>query len=412
MKIKVIICTLLVTIFLCIPNLYSSEKAKKKIYIKPFSISDDITDVTIKEEIRDYMSEALVGEFSIISDDEVKEYIKNTEIKQALGGQVHPEKLILSIKTDFLIYGKIFKENGNLVIEANLLAMEEGEISIKNSGKIEYANRNYTDRASRALGKYLTMDRQDIGVLFGKNDPREEFKDEVSEVESQLSRIESDYKNESSSIKKAAAWRDKSLIRSPRFRIGYSGFGAFSTWDAYINELYVPQHLVMFDLFLYRYKDPVGDGIDLYARGTYRQFKAVEDFEKKVRVDNNSSSYIGVFEQMPVVEPGLDVVSGDLGIRFVGSVCFFRSALSFYMNFAGRYNYSMEKVEYTEESKIKTLQQWGVVGGAGIEISIVPYVGVFAEFNSGYVPMGRKDVNLEGPQFLLGVTVRTQHWDL
>jgi hypothetical protein len=60
-----------------------------------------------------------------------------------------------------------------------------------------------------------------------------------------------------------------------------------------------------------------------------------------------------------------------------------------------------EKVSFT---------QWGVISGTGIEISLIPYMGLFMEFNIGYVPMGDDKINFEGPQLRAGITYRINHW--
>ena len=51
----------------------------------------------------------------------------------------------------------------------------------------------------------------------------------------------------------------------------------------------------------------------------------------------------------------------------------------------------------------------GIIGGAGIEMTIVPMMGLFAEYNIGYTPVGKSHDNVEGHQVYVGLTWRTLH---
>ena len=389
--------------------LFASEN-RGKIYIKPFVKIQGLYDMTIEDEVRDYMSEALAGDYSLISDDEVQVYLSNMAMGQAMGSNVSAEKLLASIKTDYLIHGKIMKNGAEYIIEATLLRMNESIVTIKNIGDIHYSNRNYTDRAARALAKYLMMDKKSIGGFFGHRDPREKFKEEIKDVEEEMCKIETRYQEGSRSIKKSAIRREESLIKSPRLRMGYSGFSMFRMMDSYLQDLYEPEHLFMVDLVFYRYKDPVGDGIDLYARGTYRTFNAVESYSSLVKTSAYADSLLGNFSSVPLDAPELVVYSGDLGMRFVGSVYMLRSAVSFYFCMAARLNYAVEKATLADGSDRRSFHRWGAMAGAGMEFSIMPSMGFFVELDAGYVPMGKDESNIEGPQLLAGVTMRTRHW--
>lgn len=381
------------------------QSANKKIYITPFQVTSDgeTRTQTMADEVRDYMSESLVSSYSLISDDEVKIYIGNAEMNQLAGGDNNFEKLAAAIKTDYLIYGAI-RVGGTIEIEASLL----GNGVIINTGSISYAKREYTDRAARALGKWLIMDRKSIGGLFGAKDPREEFKKDIEKLEENMNKIETDYLKGSQSIKGASQWRDKALASSPRVRLGVSGLNMFTAMDDYMNKIYDPFVLVMGDLFLYRYKDPVGDGIDLYLRGTYRKFEISKSQYARTSADYKDN--IGDFQTLPDINGRLNIFSGDAGLRFVGSFYLLRSAISLYLSGAARFNYAVRDGNLFTKEKI-SFSQWGVIGGAGMEISIMPQVGLFAEFDIGYAPMGDDKINLEGPQAIVGVTFRTLHWE-
>ena len=316
------------------------------------------------------------------------------------------DKLASAIQADYLIYGEIHTGR-TFTIKAYLL--HDG--SIVKAGDISYSKMEYTDRAARALGKWLIMDRKKIGGFFGKKDPRDEFQEEIKKLEKYMNKVEEDYAKGSQAIVAASAWRDKSLSYSPVVRVGGSSSWMFGAMDNYIKKIYDPQILVMGDIFLLRYKDPVGDGIDIYTRGTYRRFNISDSAASNARTSSEYKDRIGDFKSPgPGTNGWLDIYSADIGLRFVGSYYLLRSAISMYLNVASRFNYALKNQKSSGAGKA-SFTQWGVICGTGVEISLMPYIGLFTEFNIGYVPMGEDKINFEGPQVIAGVTYRINHWN-
>ncbi|MCL2025571.1 MAG: hypothetical protein FWG92_02055 [Leptospirales bacterium] len=398
-------------ILLCffVPCIALGKTTGKKIYITPFKVASDGKSAgSIADEVRDYMSESLVASYSLISDDEVRVFINNAEMNQLMGSGSYGslEKLASAIKVDYLIHGEI--HTGQSIRITASLIRHDG--SIVNTGEISYSKPEYTDRAARALGEWLITDRKSIGGFFGKKDPREEFKKDIEKFEKSMNKIETDYVKGSASIKASSQRRDTSLSHSPRVRLGGSGFGMFTIMNDYMNKLYDPSFLVMGDLFLLRYKDPVGDGVDLYVRGTYRKFSISESAISSARQSGAYKDRIGDFMSEPGKNSWIDIYSADAGIRFVGSFYVLQSAASLYLNVASRFNYALKNPKSSGAGKT-SFNQWGVIGGTGIEISLMPSIGLFTEFNIGYVPMGEDKINFEGPQLIAGITFRTNHWE-
>jgi hypothetical protein len=256
----------------------------------------------------------LVSSYSLISDDEVKVYLGNAEMNQLMGAKYNLDKLASAIKADYLISGEIEIHIGSSIsITASLLS----DGVIVNTGEITFSKAEYTDRAAKALGAWLIIERGKVGGFFGKKDPREEFKKDIEKLEKNMKKIEEDYAKGSRSIKAASEWRDKSLSYSPIIRFGGSGFGMFTGMNDYINELYDPGLLIMFDAFILRYKDPVGDGVDIYTRGTYRRFNISELAIPSARISNEYKDRIGDFKSAPSKNSWIDIYSGDLGFRLV-----------------------------------------------------------------------------------------------
>ncbi|MCL1910843.1 MAG: hypothetical protein FWG13_01395 [Leptospirales bacterium] len=387
-----------------IPCIALGQAAEKKIYITPFKYSGEYAK-RIAAEVPDYMSESLVSSYSLISDDEVRIFLSNAELNQLMGSQANLGKLASAIKADYLIYGEIHTDS-DIKITATLL--HNG--FIVRTGELSYSKAEYTDRAARALGKFLITDPKSIGGFFGKKDPREEFKEDIEQFEKSMNKIEGDYLKGSASIKASSERRDESLSYSPVIRVGGSAPGMFGTMNGYMNKLYDSSFLVMGDIFFLRYKDPVGDGVDIYARGTYRRFNISKSAISGVRTSTHYENRVGDFMSEPGANSRIDIYSGDIGIRFVGSFYLLRSAASLYLNAASRFNYALKDPKSPGAKKV-SFAKWGAIGGTGFEISLIPNVGLFAEFNMGYVPMGEDKINFEGPQVIAGVTFRTNHWE-
>lgn len=386
--------------------------ASKKVYIKSFAVGEGIDSIEISSDIRDYMAEVFAGSLSLITDDEISEYLSQTEFSQSVSSSDEDvaSKLLRSIDVDYLVYGKIYRGIGTYVIDATMLELSpDNGVTKKNFGDISFTNIVYADRASRALARYIMNDRKKYNrFLFPASDPRDDFADEVRSVEADMNDIEADYQSGSESIKSASRRRNESLIRSPVIRIGC---GAMLMQNSYLDSLYGRGYGGSIDLFYYRYKDPVGDGIDLYARGLYYKSSMSKDKSIDAKVDANAEDNIGFFESPPVEGSKLVQYGCDLGLRFVGSSYFLWETWSVYFGGAGRYLISKESYTLNSKKFEKKISAWGAVGIAGLEVSIIPYLGLFGEIDYAYIPAGENNKNVGGPQVFAGITFRTDHWN-
>jgi hypothetical protein len=386
----------------------------KKVYIKAFAGGDGIYGTGMADEIKDYMAEVFVKQLSLITDDEIKEYLSNTELAEAVTADSEnaSSKLLKSIDVNYLVYGKIYKDSGDYVIDATMLELNaDNTVTKKNFGDIRFSKPIYLDRASRSLARFLLGDRKKILAhsIFGPSDPRDGFKKEIHEAEEEMMEMESDFRSDVASITKASRRRDEILSNSPLFRIGYGGIGTVGIESDYLSKIYGNGQGVIADYFFYRYKDPVGDGIDMYCRALVKQYKIKSSALSSVKT-NEAKYYVGRFESTPSTDSTMLQYGGDLGLRFVGSVYFLAESWSLYTS--GAIRYLMTDERYTADGKDyrKRLAGWGFVGGAGVEVSLFTNFGLFAEADYSYSPIGRSGTSVGGFEAFSGVTFRTNHW--
>lgn len=133
----------------------------KSIYIREFS-----TEQSLKENdpagkrIKDYISEIVVDEggYSLISDDEVKEILKQEEMKMAIDScseDACVKKLMKSIRTDYVIYGNVGYDNGSYHITAKLLDRAGDTIKLARIKTLSFRDIKKIKMASVDLAHYL-----------------------------------------------------------------------------------------------------------------------------------------------------------------------------------------------------------------------------------------------------------------
>lgn len=389
--------------------------ATKKVYVRAFASGDGVYGTGMADEIKDCMCEVLVKKLSLITDDEVREYLSNAELVQSVSADAEnaSAKLLKSIDVNYLIFGKLYKDGAEYVIDATMLELlPDGTVTKKNFGDIRFSKPIYLDRASRALARFLLGDRKKIMArsLFGPSDPRDDFKKEVNEAEEEMTELENDFRSDVASIKRASQRRDDILSNSPILRVGCGGFGTVGIGSEYLSDVYGSGRGFIADYFFYRYKDPVGDGIDMYVRAIGKQFRMKSSASESGKIRTaDAKYYVGRFDSTPSDATMLQY-GGDVGLRFVGSVYFLAEAWSFYTNGAIRYLFTDERYRIDGKSRRKLLSGWGFVGGVGVEVSLFTHLGLFAEADYSSSPIGRSGVNAGGIEAFAGATLRTNHW--
>lgn len=150
--------TVLLLIFF---SMQVSAAEYKSIYIREFSIGKGLKkDDPAGNRIKEYISETVIedGGFSIISDDEVKQILKQEEIKMAIDSCSEDaciRKLMKSIRTDFIIYGNIGFDNGSYNVTAKLLDRAGDVIKLARIKTLSFKDVKKIKMASVDLANYL-----------------------------------------------------------------------------------------------------------------------------------------------------------------------------------------------------------------------------------------------------------------
>jgi hypothetical protein len=429
---KQILCSIvfifIVTQATSLPVFAQRKNVSKTIYIKPFAVHQneerDPGQSNIKankpkkstsagnilgKDIRDYMSEAIVGyqEYNLVSDEEIQSLGQNVERKMAVTGCESDEcvrELMRAIDTDCIIHGTLRRmDDGKTFI--NAVFLDRAGRSVRKS--VSITRDRYIESASRALAHYL-LTRKDSYI--------NEFREEMKDKEDDLADAQRDRENSISSIESAFRSQNACIQHSPFLRVGYGGFAKTNYfYEKNFNDYYPDAQIFTADVFIYRSRDTVGDGVDIYTRFFYKKLKADEKSYQKIADDMGSvtpadfSNIAGKYNPLP--EKDLEMIhrGGDIGLRFVGTAYFMREAWSAYLMVAGRYvqvseSYLAGGVEYSRD-----FSAFGVAGGLGLEVTLNRYIGLFAELNLGYTPIGDNNVNIDGGNLLIGITLRSDH---
>lgn len=193
----------------------------------------------------------------------------------------------------------------------------------------------------------------------------------------------------------AASWDDYEKAHYMDYiRIAY---GQVAMQDKEMNKDYGTGFGIMGDIYFYRNrfrKFSSWNSIAFYSRLAFRRF-AVSDSEAANR---------GLYKDSTI-----DIVSFDIGMRYAIGGFFLGQLFQIYILAAPRGVSASEYAVNDDNLDVgKTYYSAGVVGGAGVEFTLFTYIGIFAEYNFGYVPIGSNKSNIEGHQFYGGMAYRNR----
>lgn len=180
-------------------------------------------------------------------------------------------------------------------------------------------------------------------------------------------------------------------------RVGFAAPSMIYMMDRDLKYYYNRSWGLMADCYFFKKKSRRGNGLDIGARFTYRNFLIGDDVQKK------TSSLL-------YKENRVHMMSWDICFRGVIGVFFLHELWQLYAIAAPRllhYHAEMKDSKTGGKDKHVDLVSIGVIGGAGVEVTIVPMMGLFAEYNIGYTPVGTSHNNVEGHQVYVGLTWRT-----
>ncbi len=139
--------------------------------------------------------------------------------------------------------------------------------------------------------------------------------------------------------------------------INYTGYGCFIDW------------------FFYRHTSMRGNGPEFYTRMTYKYFDEID----------------------------MTFADLDIGTRFIYGSFFFGRLWQGYVLAAPRFLYTHSPAtsdDAAEYEKNKSFYSLGIVYGAGIETALFPEIGVFIEYNNGYVPVGHQKAMWKATRYM------------
>lgn len=191
-------------------------------------------------------------------------------------------------------------------------------------------------------------------------------------------------------------WESMARASAPFIRVGFAAPKMIYMAERDLKRYYNESWGLMADCFFYRRRSRRGNGFDIGARFTYRDFTigrdVLENDEKLVYESNR-----------------LHMMSWDLSIRGVIGVQFLHILWQFYVIGAPRllhYHSVLKENRQGGPDRRINLVSIGVIGGAGIEVAPVPMLSLFAEYTIGYTPVGVSHHNVEGHQVYVGFAWR------
>lgn len=178
-------------------------------------------------------------------------------------------------------------------------------------------------------------------------------------------------------------------------RLGFAAPKMVYMFDKDLKSYYDKSWALMADCFFYRKHNRRGNGFDIGSRFTYRNFEISDKALQKSEV---------LYKDVK-----LHLMSWDITFRGMFGFYFLRSLWQLYIIAAPRllwYHSVLKESTIGGPDRRINLVSIGIIGGGGIELAILPYLGFFAEYNIGYTPVGTGFHNVEGHQVYVGVTVR------
>jgi len=185
-------------------------------------------------------------------------------------------------------------------------------------------------------------------------------------------------------------------VKSSRsiMRVGY-GIGMIGNQD--VTKYYSDSTMYLVDFILPSYMR-WDRGLDALLRFRYRSFRSTD-------ISNLPVSPTGRWDQVNnVTAMG---INGDIGTqyRFLGLVPLIHVIIHFNATLHGIY-FSETSMHGSKELIQNKFYGLGFAGGAGAELALTYFSGLWVEYNYAYEPIGEKKTNMGGSQVFGGISVR------
>lgn len=180
-------------------------------------------------------------------------------------------------------------------------------------------------------------------------------------------------------------------------RVGFAAPSMIYMMDEDLKYYYNKSWGLMADCYFYRKKSRQGNGLDIGARFTYRNFKIGEEIQRK-------------HSDLLYEDNRVHMMSWDICFRGMIGAYLLHELWQLYVVAAPRllyYRSEMKDARTGGDDRAINLVSIGIVGGVGLEVTLVSMFGIFAEYNIGYTPVGTSFNNVEGHQVYVGLVWRT-----
>jgi len=181
---------------------------------------------------------------------------------------------------------------------------------------------------------------------------------------------------------------------SSMIRFGASG-SVFLTYDNRELDEYADKKLSVFiDVDPFSIKNIHCNGFDFYARYT------LDSLGSDKGLSGNPDYYF--------FDPEISIHRLDAGARFIYGLYAFNMLWQWYISAAPCFAIYHENSFDDDGSEVasQTLYSLGVTGSAGFEVAFCQHIGLFIEYNNGYIPAGKSKSNITGHRMYTGLALR------
>jgi hypothetical protein len=144
----------------------SAYAANKTIYINQFVKLEGFSKTDpIGDRIKDFISEAIIanGGYSMTSDEEVKQVMKQEEIRMSLdtcNDDACVKQLMESLRTDLIIYGTVSFEDNRYHITAKILDRSGGTVKLARVKSLQFKDKDKIKMAAYDLAQHLAAGKE------------------------------------------------------------------------------------------------------------------------------------------------------------------------------------------------------------------------------------------------------------
>lgn len=262
---------------------------------------------------------------------------------------------------------------------------------------VDEDNESYTCRLELSNAEEFHIKKSDV-IMLSKVPPQSIVEEEKAKKESEKPQV------------KTYTWKEKVTWRAPLLRFGY---GVYNNINDQLEYLYPDFDALLFiDFFPWRFRGKSGSGFDIMIRAKVFGYKAGDHIPS---TDERTPEFEKLFNITIVTDyDGGDFYINTIGagIRYAYNFYWFGIAFQPYVFVLGNINKYSAVISTNNSDYESEGTGYGYQCGIGMDISLLPYVGVFVEYAYGYSPLefpnGDK-YNADGHFVSIGASYRTSY---